>query len=330
VLFKHGILGVYFFFIISGFVIFMTLEKCRNIGDFAKRRLMRLWPTLLLCSLITYAGCWVLDPNGAYAFFQNRPENFLPSLTFTRPHFWEGILNITPLHWIDGAYWSLVCEASFYVTASMLFFTGRKRFLKSWLLFSTPLVLFYCLTNNVHSASIVQVRDMLSVTVFPQYLIFFTLGIYFYMLYCNKSIRRVEHVTIIGTFLIHLILTEKAIGDFAFILAFVALFIIFVFRPKWLSFLSLRFFQFTGLISYPLYLLHQNLGVLATIKLSQITGSTSIFVTFVPAILAIYLLATLVNKYYERRVPAFFKALSRRKRQLPASETPAVQQLPLP
>lgn len=322
VLFKHGILGVYFFFIISGFVIFMTLEKCRNIADFMKRRLIRLWPTLLLCSLITFAGCLLLDPNGSFVFFHNRPENFLPSLTFTQPRLWENVLNTKPVYWIDGAYWSLACEASFYVTASILFFSSRQPFLKKWLLFSVPFVLFYCLTNSVHAAGLVQVRYLLSVTIFPQYLIYFTLGIYFYMLYSNKKVSLAEHLAIAGTFVTHLAFTEKAIGDFIFILAFTALFVIFVFRPAWLNFLSFKFFQFVGLISYPLYLLHQNLGMLLSIKLSGLLGSKSVWLTFVPAILVVSLLAFLVNKYYERRVPALFKGSKSKKQLLAAQELP--------
>ena len=43
-----GWLGVELFFMISGFVIYMTLEKCRSFGEFLYRRWLRLFPAMLL------------------------------------------------------------------------------------------------------------------------------------------------------------------------------------------------------------------------------------------------------------------------------------------
>ncbi len=51
---SYGWVGVQLFFMISGFVIFMTLEKCRNFQEFICRRWLRLFPAMLMCSLIIY------------------------------------------------------------------------------------------------------------------------------------------------------------------------------------------------------------------------------------------------------------------------------------
>jgi peptidoglycan/LPS O-acetylase OafA/YrhL len=53
-LFSYGWLGVELFFLISGFVIVMTLEKCPNLYDFLGRRWLRLFPAMLICSFILF------------------------------------------------------------------------------------------------------------------------------------------------------------------------------------------------------------------------------------------------------------------------------------
>ena len=47
-----GHFGVYLFFIISGFVIFMTLERSAKAIDFSVSRFARLWPPYLACAAL--------------------------------------------------------------------------------------------------------------------------------------------------------------------------------------------------------------------------------------------------------------------------------------
>ena len=53
--FWQGRLGVYLFFIVSGFVIFLTLEKCDNIKSFIVSRVARLYPAYWVCVIITFS-----------------------------------------------------------------------------------------------------------------------------------------------------------------------------------------------------------------------------------------------------------------------------------
>src|ERR1700733_8298890 len=52
--FNFGYLGVRFFFMISGFVIFMTLEHCKHAFEFWFRRVARLYPAYILCTIMTF------------------------------------------------------------------------------------------------------------------------------------------------------------------------------------------------------------------------------------------------------------------------------------
>src|SRR6185312_10391499 len=57
-----GAFGVEFFFIISGFVIFFSLQKSESLFFFLYRRFIRLFPSILLCSVLTYFVVELLDP----------------------------------------------------------------------------------------------------------------------------------------------------------------------------------------------------------------------------------------------------------------------------
>ena len=52
--FSVGNTGVDLFFIISGFVIFMSLEKAENLRQFVGNRFARLYPAYWVCVILTY------------------------------------------------------------------------------------------------------------------------------------------------------------------------------------------------------------------------------------------------------------------------------------
>src|ERR1700755_1312107 len=60
-IFRFGYLGVNFFFMISGFVISYTLENTPNLSSFYKNRFSRLFPPMLLCTIIIFVILSLLD-----------------------------------------------------------------------------------------------------------------------------------------------------------------------------------------------------------------------------------------------------------------------------
>jgi peptidoglycan/LPS O-acetylase OafA/YrhL len=59
-IFNLGVTGVDLFFIISGFVILMTLEKTKNWQDFIISRASRLYPVYWVCVSLTAALMFLL------------------------------------------------------------------------------------------------------------------------------------------------------------------------------------------------------------------------------------------------------------------------------
>ena len=85
-IFKYGYLGVNFFFMISGFVICLTLENTPNILVFYRNRFARLFPAMLLCTILIFIFVHFLDDKGQFGD-AHKLKNTLPALTFTNPQF---------------------------------------------------------------------------------------------------------------------------------------------------------------------------------------------------------------------------------------------------
>ncbi len=105
---KYGYLGVDFFFILSGFVILMS-AKGRSAVSFARARVVRLFPAYIAAVALT-SGVLYLDGRGPSS------GQFVANLTMTQAVFREG-------H-IDGAYWSLLVEMRFYALIAVVIAVG--------------------------------------------------------------------------------------------------------------------------------------------------------------------------------------------------------------
>ena len=129
-----GGVGVTIFFVLSGYLVTLSLERSPNVLEFARRRALRIYPALiavcLLCVLVL--GPWMTTwPQTAYwqhqltwtylqtasAWFIHYP---LPGVFYTNPH---------PIS-VNGALWSLPYEIACYgvlALASLLPFSLRYK-----------------------------------------------------------------------------------------------------------------------------------------------------------------------------------------------------------
>lgn len=120
---KYGYLGVYFFFIISGFVISLSMQG-RTVSQFTQSRILRLWPPFILCMTITTLTR-LLSNNPEFAVSW---KQYAANLTIIPQFFGE--------ERIDGVYWTLTLEIWFYIYISMLIFIKLplQRVVGLWLL----------------------------------------------------------------------------------------------------------------------------------------------------------------------------------------------------
>lgn len=110
----YGALGVELFFVISGFVMLMTLEKLGSVREFAIGRMARLYPAYLASVLITGVVLLAFPEYPRYA-----PDLGSVLVNATMLQKFVGVRDI-----IDP-YWTLAFELWFYVVIAALFALKR-------------------------------------------------------------------------------------------------------------------------------------------------------------------------------------------------------------
>lgn len=295
-IFKFGWLGVELFFLISGFVILMTLEKCATPREFLLRRWIRLFPAMLLCTAIIFytAGLFFERPAG-------RPdlESVLPGLTFVEPRWWSRFLG-HPVKPLEGAFWSLFVEFKFYVfSAALYYFFGRR-----WLIISLAIAFLFSvvigLLRPVYDVPLLNGLDNVNMALSFRFFGWFSAGASFYV-YVSTGSRKW-----FGFACLMAVASSVAIRDFSLDLGSVLgailvslFFAISVINDEVKRILSTKLILFFGSISYPLYLLHENMMISAVIKLGPLVGEKMSGFLPVPVIGCLSILAFLISSRLE-------------------------------
>src|SRR5690242_3910537 len=110
---SHGALGVVLFFLISGFVIFMTLQRTRRPLDFVRSRFSRLFPAYWAAMCITFIVLHILPVPGRSATL----PRLIANATMV-----QGLFGIGS---VDSVYWTLEVELCFYTIMFLLWWTGQ-------------------------------------------------------------------------------------------------------------------------------------------------------------------------------------------------------------
>ncbi len=298
---KYGNIGVQLFFVISGFVITLTLHNSTNLKNFAIKRFARLWPTMLLCSVLTF--CFSFWGNDVYT---SRAINFFPSLTFLDPILFQKLVSGEDIAWMDGAYWSLFVEVRFYIIVSLLYFYNKDRFFVNF-------ITFLLVVGALYSASMYygfyNIRSYLYLLVIANYLPWFAFGIGCYFLHIRNSINffilTLASVVSLGAF-VFFALGTKYMG-FHGVRDIVAICVVF---PLMLASLKLRSIKnilsmkpisAIGIASYSLYLLHQNIGEKLIIKIGNPFNLNPLYSGLYPlAVFTMLIISSyLIYMYYE-------------------------------
>lgn len=108
---RFGGLGVHLFFIISGYVIFMSAQGA-SLRAFAASRAARLYPAMWVAAPLTAFTAWWLHSDT----FGVTPGVLLANLTMVPQWF--------RIDWVDGSYWSLAVELQFYLLIAAAIATG--------------------------------------------------------------------------------------------------------------------------------------------------------------------------------------------------------------
>jgi peptidoglycan/LPS O-acetylase OafA/YrhL len=275
----------------------MTLEKCANFRDFITRRWLRLFPAMLICSVIVFLSAPLFSerPAGPVVF-----RDLLPGLTFIEPWWWEKILR-SHQGLLESAFWSLFVEVKFYVIFGFLYFhVGWKNAAKILFGLFVASAIFSTLKIRAPGIELHYFRwvGYMTTQIDAKYFGWFTAGILFYRYYAKRDFSLWVYATAMA---LASACTIQGKGPY---LVNAAVVVAMIFSLSTLSTtlqqcLSVSFFRFIGFISYPLYLLHENMMVALSIKLSRIVnGSLSILIPL-PAMAAVIGLGWVVAAFAE-------------------------------
>jgi len=293
IVFEHGGLGVNLFFIISGFVIFMTLHNCETFWEFIYRRWLRLFPAMCLATVLIYASSeWLSErPVGALTV-----ADTLPGLLFIDPF----ILNkLLPFHSkvIEGAFWSIFVEVKFYLIFGALYFAHRTRALLylAILFFGTLLCVdTFPFSLGISESVALVLKKILSL----HHMGWFVIGALLYQAYLTRSVRSLVASACILPFAA-VADSGKSVEIVVVCAALYGVFVAALFNTAAQRLFSSRFFLLWGFISYPLYLIHQNMTVALTIKTHKHFPELPGLLTPIPGLTAIVMISYLMARYGE-------------------------------
>jgi peptidoglycan/LPS O-acetylase OafA/YrhL len=299
-IFTFGCTGVELFFLISGFVIFLIIQRSETAKSFLISRFARIYPAYWVCVTIT-AGVFI-----AWHLATRQP--------FTFPGFKDYAANLTMLQYyfnvkdIDDVYWTLIYELLFYLFILLIYIAGGLK--------KITLIGFAVIASCLLSLLIIK---PLYLDVFKALLHYFPLLVYFPLFIAGITFYQVKfgqknytHYALLAACFVTQGLffhdTNKVyyFSQAQYLLILAIYFGIFILYSKDLiKFIVNPVTLFLGKISYSLYLIHNLIGysilipVLVNFKYLRLNTWASIFLITLPVII---ILATFINRYIE--VPA--------------------------
>ncbi|MBB4294013.1 peptidoglycan/LPS O-acetylase OafA/YrhL [Rhizobium leguminosarum] len=277
--FALGNLGVEAFFVLSGTFITVTVLRSSDAIDFAYRRFSRIYPALVIAAIVSFA---FLNTVGLPEF-HTTPLEFVASIALVA---WQ-----LGLKYVDGAYWSLAVEVKFYIWVAIMFWLLRERF---WV---------GLIVLQIAGALIELVALKVGKVIFlANYMPFFLCGTAIAyqtflkqpkvatILYAMSAVFFVIHWPALPIKQVPLIVSNLAI---LFVVAVLIAVTSLDIRLEWAPLARL------GLVSYEIYLIHQNIGVTLIHYLKLWTRMPDIAAISI-VVLAVYGLAELLHLASER------------------------------
>jgi peptidoglycan/LPS O-acetylase OafA/YrhL len=323
-LFKYGYLGVELFFIISGFVIALTLEKSGSPLEFLLRRFVRIWPALLFSAVVTFFLLNLSDAPFALTRRQMWP-NFLPSLTMTPTLLWSGAF--PHVDFITGVYWSLVIEIRFYLIAAILFWAlSGKNFARNLTIFT---LVDCCIWFLIRLFSL-QAAELYDTVFVPEFMPWFAAGALFYELYQSRISQQLAFALLVAVFIpICISSTHYAIIDrnpvvaSGIALLFIATFWLLIAKHGQIRVLQSKSLVWVGQCSYSIYLFHYAVGMILISSISKSIGLPSQVFLTIGASLLVLILGRLSFKLVENPSRRYLSKLLINRTPKPITPQPA-------
>jgi peptidoglycan/LPS O-acetylase OafA/YrhL len=296
-LFKYGFFGVQLFFLISGFVILMSIESKKTFPQFLYKRWLRLFPAMLIA---------VIFMGATSAFLQERPlgqptiGSYIMGLFFIDPdwiEFFSGI-KINPL---ETVFWSLYAEIRFYLVFGVVYFLfGKiKAIITLFGLFLlTVLVMFTGMINKNLPEYYMKIGEFMGWHLSLGNFQWFACGALVYQYFTE---RKKKYIVLYCATILFAIILAGSVGNIIMTLIIGIIFLAPFCTEKIHFLFDNRFFDFMGFISYPLYLMHKSAIIALTVKIQSLNIMPIILLPLIPMIIMV-IISYVVAKYIEPKL----------------------------
>ena len=290
---QYGYLGVHLFFMISGFVILLTAMK-RDVFQFVISRIVRLYPAFW--AGVTFTTIMIVFFGGEL-FSVSFPQ-YLSNLSMI-----DGYLGVEP---IDGVYWTLLVEIKFYALIFVLLLLKRIEnidwFLAAWLVMQIIDI-------------VMPLPKIVQFLLFPEWAPYFVSGALFYLLKLKGM--KIEYLVLLaisfGLAIYQVkneVITLSEYYSTVFnpiipmaVVAFFFLIFSLILANKFTFFRSTWVLK-VGALTYPLYLVHQNVGFM---MFNLFEGMVNKYILLVAVIVFALLVAWLIHRLVEKNLSLVMK-----------------------
>lgn len=302
----HGHYGVNLFFVISGFVIFMTIKRTRKAMDFVVSRFSRLFPSYWVAVALTFiVVSWAGLPG----------KEVTATQALTNGLMFHGLLGIPH---VDSVYWTLEIELFFYGWMLLLWVSGQLRRIHQVLWAMLGLRVLYHVAATTFD---LHLSWTLSHLLILKYLPWFGLGICVYQWIHDRGPTQALLITLVAALFALAVVDGWRSGLLGASFALLV----------WLAasgrapVLGNKALVLLGAISYPLYLTHENIGWVAerTLQGLGLSFDASVLITTGGAMALAALLTYSVERPAMRVVRRWYARRSSDSSAGPAVATPS-------
>jgi len=283
----------------------MSVERCPNFFVFIGKRWLRLFPAMLVVTILVYFTAALLPdrPRGMPAY-----TDVIPGLLFIEPLWLQSIFGISARS-LEGAFWTIYVEVKFYFFAAIFYYLFRQRNLYYYLFAAFVAAMVLDMAIQYTNSSFVHVLESITNHGSFKYFGWFAAGTASYYYHRTKQSKWL-YLGIFAAFTSSVYyLNVEGVGVFYSVILLVILFFTLNISSFAKKAMSNKLFLFFGYISYPLYLVHENILVGTMVKIHKLLPEISMAGYLLPPLALVGLIALMVAKYaepYLRRKITFY------------------------
>lgn len=287
-----GYMGVCVFFLLSGYLSLKQYKDNISLKNYLKSKFIRLYPSYWCAVIITFFVTKFFLVERSVS-----TKTLLVNMTML-----ESFVGATP---VDGAYWTLANELIFYAFIALVLVLLKQKskfsyWALGWVIIANIVVSFE--TNSI-------VYSLVNKLLMAQYAHMFLAGGFIYCFFYSQRIA--ERVLNVTGWLICIVTQFRvfSLGYGCFFLISNFMLMYFIHSDAADSIVTkktqhvLKPLTFIASISYPLYLIHQNIGYAIMVNISKmgILSEAMIIIPIVVVMLIAYYMHILIEKPMQRK-----------------------------